>query len=169
MYMFSVDDKPVAQADIRDYSVEKLKNPPEEFLSRMDHVMRLDSNKLDANGERRIGDLRLGSKNVCFKAVVSKKSIVKAVTSRYGVPLRVCSVTLSDETGEIPLTLWNNQIETIFEGDRVQIHNAKVKSYRGETRLWLNRKAGGLTVIEPETNARSREALTGAHVCTELA
>ena len=148
MYMFSVDGKPVAQADIPDYSVEKLKNPPEEFSGCMDHIMDREEPRLDANGERRIGDLRLGLRDVCFKAVVAKKSIVRAVTSRYGAPLLVCSVTLSDGTGEIPLTIWNNQTGTIFEGDQVQVHDAKVRNYRGEMQLSLSRKVGGLTVLE---------------------
>jgi hypothetical protein len=52
--------------------------------------------------------------------------MLRAVTSGNGAPLLVCSVTLSDGTGEIPLTLWNNQIETVFEGDRVKTHNATV-------------------------------------------
>ncbi len=154
MYMFSVDGKPVAQADIPDYSVEKLKNPPEEFSECMDHIMdREEPSRLDANGERRIGDLKLGLRDVCFKAVVAKKSIVRAVTSRYGAPLLVCSITLSDGTGEIPLTIWNNQIGTISEGDRVQVHDARVRNYRGEIQLSLSRKAGGLTVIESGINA----------------
>jgi hypothetical protein len=148
-YMFSVNGEPVAQANIPDYSVGRLKNLPEEFSRCIDHsIEREDSNKLDENGERKIIDLRLGLKGVCFKAVVAKKSSVRAVTSRDGVPLLVCSVTLSDGTGEIPLTVWNNQIGTIFEGDRVQIHDAKVRSYRGEIQLSLSRKAGGLTVLE---------------------
>ena len=153
MYMFSVDGKPVAQADIPDYSVEKLKNPPEEFSECMDHIMdREEPSRLDANGERRIGDLKLGLRDVCFKAVVAKKSIVRAVTSRYGAPLLVCSITLSDGTGEIPLTIWNNQIGTISEGDRVQVQDARVRNYRGEIQLSLSRKAGGLTVIESGMN-----------------
>jgi ssDNA-binding replication factor A large subunit len=158
IYTFSVDGKPVAQANIRDYSVEKLKNLPEDFSSVKYHVMKLDSGKLDVSGECRIGDLRPGLKNVCLEAVVSKKSIVRAVTSGNGAPLLVCSVTLSDGTGEIPLTLRNNQIETVFEGDRVQIHNATVSRYRGEPRLLPSRKAGGLIVIEPNTKARLRES-----------
>jgi hypothetical protein len=149
MYMFSVDGKPVAQANIPDCSVGRLENLSEEFSRWVDDVVEVDdSNKVDMNGERRIGDLRLGLKDVCFKAVVAKKSSVRAVTSRDGAALLVCSVTLSDGTGEIPLTVWNNQIGTVSEGDRVQVHDARVRSYRGEIQLSLSRKAGGLIVLE---------------------
>ena len=53
----------------------------------------------------------------------------------------------------VPLSVWNNQIGTISEGDRVQVHDARVRNYRGEIQLSLSRKAGGLTVIESGINA----------------
>ena len=148
-YMFSVEGEWVAQADISNDSVEMLRNPPNRFLPYIDLVQeREDSNKLDAKGERSISDLSLGLKGVCFKAVVVKKSDVRAVTSRDGIPLLVCSVTLSDGTGEIPLAVWNSQIGTISEGDRVEVRNARVRSFRGQIQLSLRRRTGSLTVLE---------------------
>jgi hypothetical protein len=153
-YMFSVEGRPVAQAHIPDHSVKELENLPDELSRYINTVEEdRDSNKLDADGERRISDLRLGLKSVCFKAIVTKKSDVRAVTSRYGMPLLVCSVTLSDGTGEIPLTLWNNQIPTVSEGDRVQLRDARVENFRGTTQLSLDRKTGGLIVLESGTKA----------------
>lgn len=78
-----------------------------------------------------------------------KKSEVRAVTSRDGMPLLVCDVTLSDGTGEIPLSVWNNQIDTVSQGDLVQIENATVRSFRGKIQLSLSRKVGVLTVLKP--------------------
>ena len=148
-YMFSVEGEWLAQADIPNDSVEMLKSPPDQFSPYIDVVQeREDSNKLDAKGERSIRDLRLGLKGVCFKAVVVKKSEVIAVTSRDGVPLLVCSVTLSDDTGEIPLAVWNSQIGTISEGDRVEVRDARVRSFRGQLQLSLRKKTGSLTVLE---------------------
>ncbi len=148
-YMFSVEGEWLAQADISNDSVEMLRNPPNRFLPYIDLVQeREDSNKLDAKGERSISDLSLGLKGVCFKAVVVKKSDVRAVTSRDGIPLLVCSVTLSDGTGEIPLAVWNSQIGTISEGDRVEVRNARVRSFRGQIQLSLRRRTGSLTVLE---------------------
>jgi hypothetical protein len=153
--MFSVEGKPVGQADIPNHSVERLVNLPDE-LSRYINTIEEhgNSSKLDANGERRISDLRLGLKDVCFKAVVTKKSDVRAVTSRWdGMPHSVCSVTLSNGTGEIPLTLWNNQIATVFKGDRVQVRHARVMSFRGMTQLSLGGKKGGLILLESARKA----------------
>ena len=147
-YMFSVEDEWLAQADIPNDSVEMLRNPPDQFLSYIDVVQEREANRLDANGERSIRDMRLGLKNVSFKAVVVKKSDVRAVTSRDGIPLLVCSVTLSDGTGEIPLSIWNNQIGTVSEGDRVEVRDARVRSFRGQIQLSLRKKTGRLTILE---------------------
>ena len=147
--MFSLEGKPLAQAQIPNDSIEKLKRLPDEFCDFLEGGERRDSGKVDVHGERSIGDLKFGLKGVSFKARVVKKSDVRAVTSKDGNPLLVCSVTLSDGTGEIPLAVWNNQIATISEGDLVQIHDARVRSFRGEIQLSLNRKTGALTVLEP--------------------
>lgn len=146
-YMFSVDDKPLAQAKIPNDSVNKLKRLPDE-LSDFDRDERYDSAEISAQGERPISGLRFGLRGVSFKAQVVKKSEVRAVTSKDGNPLLVCSVTLSDGTGEIPLAVWNNQIGTISEGDLVQVQDARVGSFRGEKQLSLNRKTGALKVLQ---------------------
>jgi hypothetical protein len=145
VYMFSYGGKPLGQAEIRSDSIEKLRRVPADFAFGL-------TRRVEPQGpgpiERSIRDLKLGLKGVSFKAQVVKKSDVRAVTSRDGNPLLVCSVTLSDGTGEIPLAIWNNQINTISEGDTVQIHDARVRSFRGEIQLALNRKTGALTVLE---------------------
>ncbi len=145
--MFSVEGEWLAQADIPNDSVEMLRNPPEQFSRYIDVIQEREANKLDAKGEWSIREMRLGLKNVSFKAVVVKKSEARAVTSRDGVPFLVCSVTLSDGTGEIPLSIWNNQIATISEGDRVEVHDARVRSFRGQIQLSLRKKTGRLIVL----------------------
>jgi ssDNA-binding replication factor A large subunit len=146
--MFSVGRDWMAQADISDDSVEKLRNPPAQLSAYIRLVQeREDSNKLDAKGVKRIRDLRVGLRNVSLTAVVVKKSEVRAVTSRDGIPLLVCTATLSDDTGEITLSIWNNQIGTVFEGDRIEIRGARVRSFRGQIQLSLG-KASGLTILK---------------------
>lgn len=146
--MFSLNGKTLAQADLQDDSVRKLRSPPEEYSRLFDmREKRGDSNRSGMASQ--IGNLQFGFRGLFFKARVVKKSAVRAVTSRDGTPLLVCDVTLSDGTGEIPLALWNNQIGTVSEGDLVQIENASVRSYRGKIQLFLSRKMGVLTVLKP--------------------
>lgn len=160
--MFSLRGKPLAQAHIRKDSIEKLKKLPDEYSGFLEAgEKRSDPSKLDSLSESEIGNLRFGLSGVSFKARVTKKSEVRAVTSKDGNPLLVCSVTLSDGTGAIPLVVWNNQIGAISEGDLVQISNAKVRSFRGEIQLSLGRKTGVLTVLEPANQELTKQSQTG--------
>jgi ssDNA-binding replication factor A large subunit len=146
--MFSANGKTLAQANLQDDSVRKLKRLPEEYSSFLEmKEKRGDSNRSGIASQ--IGDLRFGFRGLSFKAHVVRKSAVRAVTSRDGTPLLVCDVTLSDGTGEIPLAVWNSQIGTVSEGDLVQIENARVRSFRGKIQLSLSRKMGVLTVLKP--------------------
>jgi len=140
----------MAQAHIRNESIERLVKLPDELSGFLEvDDKRRDLSKLDKRAESAISDLRYGLSGVSFKAHVIKKSEVRAVTSKDGNPLLVCSVTLSDGTGAIPLTIWNSQINAISEGDLVQVQNAKVGSFRGEIQLSLSRKTGVLSVLVP--------------------
>lgn len=146
--MFSVDGKTLAQANLQDDSIRKLKRLPDEISSFLEaEEKQAESNRLDNVSE--IRNLRFGLRGICFKARVVKKSEVRAVTSKDGNSLLVCDVTLSDGTGEIPLAIWNSQISTISSGDLVQIENANVRSFRGKIQLSLGRKMGVLRVLEP--------------------
>jgi len=156
-YLFYADGREVAQARLRDESVKKLVDLPQEFstLFDADGKWRQPPNNV-FGAESVIGDLRFGSKAVSFKANVIGKSESRAVTSRTGRPLLVCQVTLSDGTGEIPLTIWNDQVPTISKGDLVQIQNAAVRSFRGQKQLMLNRKTGTMTILKSVNNRRAR-------------
>lgn len=148
--MFSVKGKQLAQANIRNDSVRKLKRLPDEFSKLLDADGKWPELRKEKSGsESFIGDLRFGLRGVSFKAHVVKKSEVRAVTAKDGTPLLVCDVTLSDGTGEISLAVWNNQIGTVSEGDFVQIQNARIRSFRGVLQVWLSRRTGVLTVLDP--------------------
>jgi hypothetical protein len=147
-YMFSVNGKPLAQANIKNDCVRRLKRLPNEFTRFLEDDLERSSRKMDPTRESAIGTLRYGLSGVSFKARVLKKSKIRAVTSKDGTPLLVCDLTLSDGTGEIPLTVWNSQIATISKGDKVQIQNARVRSFRGNIQLSLSRKTGFLTVLK---------------------
>jgi hypothetical protein len=160
-YMFSVKGRQVAQANLRNESVRKLRRLPDEFSVLLDADGEWPELPKEKSGaESVIGDLRFGLRDVSFKAHVTKKSEVRAVTTRDGTPLLVCQVTLSDGTGEIPLAIWNNQIPTISNGDLVQIQNARVRSFRGQIQLALNRKTGILTVLKPANKQPINNPLT---------
>jgi hypothetical protein len=154
--MFSVKGEPLAQANLQNQSIRTLKRLPDEYSKFLEaDEKRRDSRTPGTSSQNEIGKMRFGQQGLTFKAHVVKKSEVRAVTTRDGTPLLVCSVTLSDGTGQIPLAVWNSQISTISEGDLVQVQNARVRSFRGEIQLSLSRKTGFLTVLKPADGVAS--------------
>ena len=94
----------------------------------------------------KIKDLRNGMKRVDVEAKVIEKAATREVTSRYkNETYRVATVIVSDDTGQIKLTLWNDQIEQVNENNTVKIENGYVTSFRGEIQLNVGRY-GQLTV-----------------------
>jgi len=94
----------------------------------------------------KIKDLRDGMKRIDIEAKIVGKEATREVLSRYkDVVHRVANATISDETGKIKLTLWNDQIENVKVNDTVKIENGYVTSFRGEIQLNIGRY-GKLTV-----------------------
>jgi len=59
----------------------------------------------------------------------------------------VCNCAAKDSSGEIKLTLWNEQIDLIEEGQTVKIENGWVSEYKGELQLGTGRN-GTIKVVE---------------------
>jgi replication factor A1 len=94
----------------------------------------------------KIKDLRNGMKRVDVEAKVLSKSAAREVMSRYkDETYRVAEATVGDETGQIKLTLWNDQIEQVSENNTVKVENGYVTSFKGEIQLNVGRY-GKLTV-----------------------
>ena len=59
---------------------------------------------------------------------------------------KVCNAAGKDDTGDIKLSLWNEQCEQINEGDKVKIENGWCGEYQGEKQLSTG-KFGKLTKL----------------------
>ena len=103
---------------------------------------------------RRIRDLRAGMKRVNLKARVLKISNPRRGLAKHSGYVPFTKATLTDGTGTIGLTLWNNRINSLLINDAVEIRNAQVITYRGETQLQIG-KQGRLRVIETSTYRNS--------------
>ena len=147
-FMFSQDDRSVAQASLSETSLARLRDVPPEFKRLLQTTRSQSALDSQTESERRIRDLQYGLKHVSLKAKVTEKSEVRAVESRNGSPLAVCVATLSDGTGEIRLPLWNRQIDTIEKNDTVLIRDATVKNFRGEMQLSLPWKTGTISTVQ---------------------
>lgn len=66
--------------------------------------------------------------------------------SRMGSKGRVCSATAKDDSGQITLTLWNDEIDVVKVGDKVKISNGYCSEFQGERQLSAG-KYGKLEVL----------------------
>jgi len=146
-FMFSRNHRAVAQTAISEYSLAKLLEIPQEFTRLLNNQDRRSSATGCAKLKRSIADLRIGLKHVSLRAKVIDKSEVRALQSRNGSCLVLCSATLSDGTGQIRLSLWNNQIDSVAKNDTVIIREATVRNFRGEMHLSLPRKTGSISIV----------------------
>src|SRR3989338_2103672 len=58
---------------------------------------------------------------------------------KFGKAGRVSTAIAKDETGDIKLTLWNEDIDKIKAGDRVHLTNGYVNEWQGEMQLTTGR------------------------------
>jgi ssDNA-binding replication factor A large subunit len=83
-----------------------------------------------------ISKLVPGMTNVQLLAKVVSKDAPRTVNTKYG-STKVCDAVLKDETGQIGLTLWSEQISKVKEGDEVAIKGAFTSEWQGEVKLNL--------------------------------
>jgi replication factor A1 len=95
----------------------------------------------------KIDDLKVGMKKVSLKAEVLEIPKSKIVYTRYGTTACVSNTLIRDETGSMKMSLWNQQISMVHEGDVVDVKNGEVTWFSGERQLRLGR-SGSLSVIE---------------------
>ncbi len=93
-----------------------------------------------------IKDLQARQGNVDLVLEIIEKGDIREF-EKFGKKGRVCNATAKDETGQIKLTLWNEQIDEIDVGDKVSITNGYVGEYQGELQLSTG-KFGKLEVTE---------------------
>jgi len=84
----------------------------------------------------KVGDLTPQSKAVNVLAkVVSKTEIREIPMGRDGSAHKVCDALIGDETGVVYLTLWDDNIEKVNEGDSIKIENGYVTLFKGNIRI----------------------------------
>ncbi|BCS91056.1 MAG: single-stranded DNA binding protein Ssb [Candidatus Micrarchaeota archaeon] len=87
----------------------------------------------------KISELRAGMGNVNIKARVIKKEETRTVNTKNGAR-RVANLVIEDEDkNTIKLSLWEDEIEKVKEGDEIEIENGYVSEFRGELQLSLGR------------------------------
>ena len=92
-----------------------------------------------------IKDLKIREGNVNITVDIVDVGEVREF-DKFGKTGRVATAVAKDETGDVKLTLWNEQIDQVKAGDKVQITNGYVSEWQGEPQLTTG-KMGKLEVL----------------------
>jgi len=95
-----------------------------------------------------VRDLRDGMRRVDAEGEIVEMAEPRTVNLRTGGEARVADCMLKDESGQIKLSLWDDQIDMVKQGSKVRVTNGYTNSFRGEMRLNVG-KYGKLEVLEP--------------------
>jgi replication factor A1 len=75
---------------------------------------------------------------------------------KFGKEGKVCNATVKDGSGEIKLTLWNEDVDKVTLGDKIHIENGWCSEYRGEKQL-SSGKFGKIEVVAAGDKASSSD------------
>ena len=111
-----------------------------------------------------IKDLQPRQSNVDLAVEVTEKGEERTF-QKFGKEGRVATATVKDNTGEVKLTLWNESIDKVNVGDKLQLKNCYVNEFQGDMQLTTG-KFGSIEVIgkaepKPAEAAQSEEEELG--------
>src|SRR5208282_5077075 len=88
----------------------------------------------------KVSDLQPYSKQVNTTVKVVQKGEARETVSRQdGTTHRVLDALVGDDTGTIYMTLWDDNIDKVNEGDSVMVKNGYVRPFKGSMRLNIGR------------------------------
>ena len=106
----------------------------------------------------KISELQPKQGNVNLTADVTEISEPRTF-SKFGNEGRVANAKIRDSSGEMTLTLWNDQVDQVKPNSRVTIKNGYVSEWQGELQISTG-KFGTLEVgssEEPQENSEKKE------------
>ena len=93
-----------------------------------------------------IKDIQANQGNIDIVATVIQKEDERTF-EKFGKQGRVCNAILQDETGQVKLTLWNEDVDKVKQGDKIHVENGWCSEYKGEKQL-SSGKFGKIEVVE---------------------
>jgi replication factor A1 len=100
-----------------------------------------------APAHMKIENLQVGMKKVNVIAKVLETSEPSKVHTQFRDNALVSNAWIGDETGKIMLCLWDQQVNAVSVGDRIEVKNAHVAMFKAKKQLRLG-KNGTITILE---------------------
>jgi replication factor A1 len=105
----------------------------------------------------KISDLKTGQGKVDIQVTIKSKE-PERVFNKYGRELKVANAIVQDESGEMKLSLWNDDIAKFNAGDKIKIANGYVSEFNGEKQLSAG-KYGKIEVANSEEEAEPKKTV----------
>ncbi len=86
----------------------------------------------------KINEVKPNSNATLEKVEVVSKGDVREFM-KFNKPGRVCNCVIKDDSGEMELTLWNDEIDTVEAGDKLKITDGWVKEWNGKRQISAGR------------------------------
>jgi replication factor A1 len=83
----------------------------------------------------KISELKAGMRNVSVTGKIDSIGEPRTVNLKSGGTNNVADAVISDESGNIKLSLWGEDIDKIQPGDRVSVENGYINTFKGENSL----------------------------------
>ena len=87
----------------------------------------------------KISEVQANSNATLEEAEVVSKGDVREFM-RFDKPGKVCNCQIKDSSGEMQLTLWNDEIGLVDAGDSIRIEDGWVKEWNGKLQISLGKK-----------------------------
>jgi replication factor A1 len=87
----------------------------------------------------KVTDLKPGMRGINIEGKIESITESRTVNVRSGGTAQVADAIISDETGSIKVSLWDEQINMVKQGDKVYIENGYTQEFRGENSLNIGR------------------------------
>ena len=93
-----------------------------------------------------IKDVQANQGNIDVVFTVTEKEEPRTF-EKFGKEGKVCNAKVKDDSGEIKMTLWNEDVDKVNVGDKVHLENGWCSEYKGERQL-SSGKFGKIEVVE---------------------
>ena len=82
----------------------------------------------------KIKDVKANENATLESVEVVEKGDVRTF-NKFGKDGRVCNCTIKDDTGEMELTLWNDDVDSVEGGQKIKITDGWVKEWNGKLQI----------------------------------
>lgn len=83
----------------------------------------------------KIKDIKVGAMDGAIEAEIIDMEEPREVLNKFGVRMKVAKANIRDDSGEINLTLWNDDTGKFKVGDKIKLENGWVTEFKGNLQV----------------------------------